>query len=113
MRADFIRFTLVWLALVAAHAALALIPFAIYESKATALLPYYSYFGILDLMSKLGINVFGEFREGLFMAPVSNSGKALVALFWLVFHALAAITVMRVSRYYGSASNPRTRQSDA
>lgn len=111
-RSNIHRFSLFWIALLATHAALALIPFAIYESKATAQLPYYSYFGILGILSKLGLNVFAEFNEGMFMAPVSRSGNVSVVLFWIAFHAFLAVAVMRVSRYFGFTPNRSPGQGD-
>ena len=98
MRAASTRFFFVWFALLGVHGAMALIPFAVHPSKETALVPYYSYFGVLALLSKLGINAFSEFKEGMFMAPVSTTGKVAVATVWLLLHACLAATALCVLR---------------
>lgn len=102
-----------WIALVTAHALLALIPFAIHQSKVTALIPYWSYFGVLSVLNDVGLKVFADFSEGVFMAPVSALGNVLVALFWLFVHAGIAAVLTSASKNFALFFGKGADKNDA
>ncbi|MCZ8016197.1 hypothetical protein EV673_1737 [Limnobacter thiooxidans] len=83
-------FWVVWLVLMVLHAAVAVVPFYAHESMWTALLAYYSYFGLAVQLYGWGLPAIGEFREGMLIAPVTPLGQCLIVLFWMLTHAMLA-----------------------
>ena len=72
--------------LVVSHLALAIIPSIFVENKFTVLVPYYSLFAPLEIFRSIGLPVYGQVNEDVFMAPITNLGWALVVALWLVIH---------------------------
>lgn len=81
------KFFVMWLLFMVVHAAVAVIPFYAHESMWTALLAYYSYFGLAVQLYGWGLPVIGQFHEGMLIAPVTPLGQCLIFLFWMVAHA--------------------------
>lgn len=86
---------MVWLLFMVCHAAVAIIPFYAHESMWTALLAYYSYFGLAVQLFGWGLPVIGQFHEGMLIAPVTPLGQCLIVLFWMFVHAGLAALVSR------------------
>ena len=77
--------------LVATHIALLVITLHVEPPPATiSWLAYHSYFTIAKLFQWLGIPAIGPFKEGMFIAPVTVTGKSAIAAFWLTLYFLAA-----------------------
>jgi hypothetical protein len=79
-----------WFVLWGAHLLLAVVPFLLIESKVTALLAVYSYFPVLELLSRTGLPVIGEFQNGMVMASATKTGLVALGVFWLTTHFLIA-----------------------
>lgn len=88
-------FWVVWLVLMVLHAAVAVVPFYAHESMWTALLAYYSYFGLAVQLSGWGLPAIGEFHEGMLIAPVTPLGQCLILVFWMLAHAMLAALLSR------------------
>ena len=78
------------------HALLAIVPWFILETSATASLPYHSYFTMAQLLNGLGLPVIGSFHEGMFMARVTVLGKGMIAGAWFVVYVLAALLIDKI-----------------
>ena len=83
---------------------LALVPFLLIETKLTALLGFYSYFPILELLRGIGLPVFGKFESGMVMAPVTKAGIASIVTFWLAMHFVLACIFHFVLKFIRSYS---------
>ncbi|WP_157704953.1 hypothetical protein [Shewanella marisflavi] len=87
-----------WALLLVSHSALAVIPSFIVENKWTVFIPYHSVFTPLEIFKILGLPVYGQAGEDMFMAPITVLGWCLVAALWLVIHYGFAVALSHLTR---------------
>ncbi|WP_421133475.1 hypothetical protein [Alteromonas sp. A079] len=87
-----------WGLLLISHFVLAIVPGFIVENKLTAYVPYHSVFTPLEMFNSLGVPVYGQVTEGMFMAPITILGWCLVVTLWLIIHYGFAIVLSHLTR---------------
>ncbi|WP_027709911.1 hypothetical protein [Zooshikella ganghwensis] len=88
----------VWVLLLMSHLVLAVIPSLIVENKLTAFIPYHSVFTPLEIFKFLGLPVYGQTDEDMFMAPITVLGWCLVTALWLIIHYGFAVVLSHLTR---------------
>lgn len=87
-----------WALLLNSHLALAVVPGLIVDNKLTAFIPYHSVFTPLEIFKSLGLPVYGQVSEDMFMAPITILGWCLVVALWLVIHYGFALVLSHLTR---------------
>ena len=86
-----------WLSFLTIHICLFFLPSSIFGVKATAAIPYYSIWGVLELGSIFGLPVIGKVTEDMFIAPITFIGWSFVVSFWLLFYLLISQVISHLT----------------
>lgn len=87
-----------WALLLIFHLVLAVVPSLFVENKLTAYIPYHSVFTPLEMLKPLGVPVYGQVAEDMYMAPITILGWCLVAALWLIIHYGFALVLSHLTR---------------
>jgi hypothetical protein len=58
-------------------------------------LPYHSWFTMAQVLHGLGLPVIGSFHEGMFMAPITSLGRAMIVSAWAAVYVVVALLMVR------------------
>jgi hypothetical protein len=74
------------------------VPGFIFESKAAVIIPYYSIFGPASIFKSLGLPIFEQVTENMFIAPITYLGWFLIILFWFVVYVIIGFLINLIIR---------------